>query len=79
MRGLSLIALALWLTLLYGYALTFWVIDRPAQHTAPVLVCTEDSWCFNPLVAGNHIGTVKVFPGQPFRVMASYPQRTTGS
>lgn len=44
-----------------------------------VAVCTEDMWCWQPLLNGNHRGYVDVFPqGQPFRVIASYPQPTTG-
>lgn len=79
MRLALLVVVALWLTILYAYALTFSVIDRPASHTGSALICAEDMWCYNPLIQGNHVGTVPVFPGQPFRVTASYPQHTTGS
>lgn len=73
--------LMIWIVMCYAFALLLMVQDDSRRSVAdqklPVAVCAEDSWCFNPLTQGNHIGAVSVFPGQPFRVIASYPQVTS--
>jgi hypothetical protein len=81
-RAACIVTLAWFVIMLYAYAIAFHAIDHHQSSKAATQshACTEDAWCWNPLIQGNHRGYVDVLPyRQPFSVTASYPQPTTGS
>lgn len=51
------------LVMLYAYSLYFVAPSYTTRHnvTAVQISCTEDSWCWNSLINGNHLGSVPVF------------------